>query len=345
MEHKYKIGYLGVGRGLGSHTLTNEHLERIVNTSDQWIQQRTGIKTRQILGHHESSVTLCVKAAQQALAMAGLTPDQIAYTRVGTNTYLRFPSLSALVQQELGIRDASAADLTAGCASFIFTVEDLYNQLMIDYLLRGEKKYALVIGVDIMSQVTDWTDRSTCVLFGDAAGAVIMGPVESGGILATHTRTQAEYAQLLRLDEFLKNPLDDPEQMTFQIHTKTNYPTLFMEGRKVFSVAVRTMMKDIRTVIAKYNATNDESVRLEDIEYVIPHQANLRIVAAVQEGLKLRQDQVYRAGVINYGNTSAATIPLGYVDEWNKRPGALEVDVSFGAGFASGAILRRVAEQ
>jgi len=210
--------------------------------------------------------------------------------------------------------------------------------------LRGELSYGLVIGVDGLSLVTDYTDRSTCVLFGDGAGAAIIGPVESGEILATYTRTQAQYTNLLYLDEFLSPSIDNQDEMIMKSDLETNYPFLRMDGKKTFAVAVRTMISDIRTVIDRYNKMNGERLTTKDVDFVIPHQANLRIIAAVQNGLKLQPEQVYRNGVINYGNISAATIPIGYVEEWGKRPGALEVDVAFGSGFASGAILRRVRE-
>ena len=341
MLTNYKIGIKGVGRKLPKNVLTNEHLEQMVDTSDEWICQLTGIRTRHIIGEDESILSLATAAARDALKSAGVDAWQIRYIRIGVNTHNRFPSLASYVQQDLGIDNASAADISAGCSSFIFSVEDVYNRLIADKVLRGEHNHGLVIGADALSLVTDWTNRQTCVLLGDGAGAVVIGPVQTGEILATFTRTQAQYSNLLFLDEFLSVALEDKDSMKMKHRNGTAYPVLQMEGRKVFAVAVRTMMSDIKAVIERYNRSNGGSIKLSDIEYVIPHQANLRIVAAVQEGLKLGPDQVYRDGVINYGNTSAASIPIGYVDEWGKHPGALEVDVAFGAGFASGAILRR----
>jgi len=342
MRDKLSIGYLGVGRYIPSVKLTNAHLEQMVDTSDEWIIQRTGIHTRFILGPGETMLMMAVEAAKAALAKAGLEAEQISYLQVGVNTHLRFPSLATLIQHELAMKNASAADISAGCSAFIFAVENIFNRLHTDWMLGGEKNYGLVIGVDALSVVTDWTDRSTCVLFGDGAGAVVMGPVESGPILSIYTRTQGEFADLLYLDPFLSPALEDPETVSMKHRNGSIYPFLRMEGRKVFAVAVRTMISDIRSVIDKNNRLGNKPIEVGDVQYVIPHQANLRIVSAVQEGLKLREDQVYRDGVINYGNTSAASIPIGYVDEWDKRPGALEVDVAFGSGFASGAILRRM---
>lgn len=345
MTDNAKFGFIGVGRKLPENVLTNQHLEKIVNTSDEWILQRTGIQKRHISGKNEDIVHLAVEAAKSAIDNSRIDIKQIKYIRVGVNTYLRFPSLAAVVQKELGLKNASAADISAGCSAFIFGTEDIYNRLWVDKLRRNEDNYGLVIGVDVLSHITDYTDRTTCVLFGDGAGAAVLGPVETGEILSIFTRTQAEYSDLLYLEGFLSESVVDPESMLMKSRNGTNYPFLRMEGRKVFVVAVRTMMSDIRSVIAKYNKTNNANLTIKDIDFVIPHQANLRIVSAVQEGLKLKPEQVYRDGVINYGNTSAASIPIGYVDEWGKRPGAIEVDVAFGAGFASGAILRRVKEK
>lgn len=343
MHNRIKIGYKGVGRYLPKNILTNAHLEHIVDTSDEWIRQRTGIQKRHIMDSSDSLTSMAIKASKDAIDHAGIDPSEISVIRIGVNTHLSFPSLAALVQEGLGIPDASASDISAGCAGFIYAAEDIYSRLNAEWMMSGQKSYGLAIGIDALSLVTDYTDRQTCVLFGDGAGAAIIGPVDSGEILATYTRTQGKYGDLLYLQEFLSEPLNDTERMTFRHKTTTNYPYLQMAGPKVFVVAVRTMVEDAKRVISKYNQVNGSKINLSDIEYVIPHQANLRIVSAVGDALKLPQDKVYRDGVINFGNTSAATIVLAYVDEWGKRPGALEVDVAFGAGFASGAILRRVA--
>jgi 3-oxoacyl-[acyl-carrier-protein] synthase-3 len=285
---------------------------------------------------------MSVAAAKTALKHAGIKASQIKDLRIGVNTHLRFPSLAALVQNALGIPDVTAADVSAGCSGFIFAVEEIYNRMIADYALTGKVSYGLAIGVEALSLITDWNDRSTCVLFGDGAGAVVIGPVQTGEILATHTRVQGKYSDLLYLDEFLSVPLKDPAKMTFKRRKQTVYPFLHMNGPKVFVVAVRTMMADIKEVIAKYNRSGRGNLQLSDIQFVIPHQANRRIVSAVARGLRLPPDRVYSDGVVNYGNTSAASIPIGYVDVWDKYPGALMVDVAFGAGFASGAILRRM---
>ena len=345
MPLNIKIGILGVGRYLPANVLTNRHLETMVDTSDEWITQRSGIRTRRIISPGETLTTMAAAAARAALEHAGIEAAQINNLQIGVNTHLRFPSLAALVQDALGIPAITAADISAGCSGFIFAVEEVYNRLIAEYTLTGEIGYGLAIGVDALSLITDWEDRSTCVLFGDGAGAAVIGPVQSGEILATHTRVQGKFSDLLYLDEFLSVPLENPGKMTFKSRNGTAYPFLHMAGPKVFVVAVRSMMADIKEVIAKYNRRGRDKVDLSDIQFVIPHQANLRIVSAVAEGLKLPPDRVYSDGIVNYGNTSAASIPIGYVDVWDKYPGALMVDVAFGAGFASGAILRRAPER
>jgi len=340
-DKRISIGYLGVGRYLPPNILTNAHLEKMVDTTDEWIVQRTGIRERRIMGQDETLLTMATAAAREAIARAGIDASQISDIHVGVNTHFRFPSLATMVQQELGIESATACDISAGCSAFIFSVEAIYNKLQAEWLLEGKTSYALAIGVDGLSLITDYTDRATCVLFGDGAGAVVIGPVKTGGILATSTRTQGQYTDLLFSTKLVDVALADPTTMSFHKRTGAPSPIIHMEGRKVFQVAVRSMMADIRAVIDKYNRISGESLTLGDIEYVIPHQANHRIVSAVADGLKLSHEQVYSEGVVKYGNNSAASIPIGYVDQIGKRPGALEVDVAFGAGFASGAILRR----
>lgn len=343
MSDKIRIGYLGVGRYLPDRVLSNADFEKMVDTSDEWIVQRTGIKTRHIMKSIDSLTSMGTAASRDALKHAGVDGSQISIIRVGVNTHLRFPSLASMIQNELGIENASSADISAGCAAFLFAVEEIFYHLMMEKILYGRDGYGLAVGVEALSLITDYSDRSTCVLFGDGAGAAVIGPVSSGEILATTSRTQGQYGDLLYLDPILSHPFPD-DSLELNQRDKVNYPYLHMEGRKVFQVAVRSMMADIRTVIEKYNRSNGENLTLDDIDYVIPHQANHRIVSAVGEGLKLNPDQVYSDGVINFGNTSAATIPIGMVDQWGKRPGALEVDVAFGAGFASAAVLRRVAK-
>jgi 3-oxoacyl-[acyl-carrier-protein] synthase-3 len=338
-----RIGYRGYGRWLPGKTLTNADLEQVVETSDDWIRRRTGIRERRILGPQETILQMAVAAASRALESAGITAAQIGDIRVAVNTWLRFPSLATQVQRELGAKAAAAADVSAGCAGFIYAVEEAFNKIFVEKLRHGRDLCALIVGVDALSHITDWTDRGTCVVLGDGAGAVVMGPVEEGGIEAIHTHADGRFGDLLYSDPVLECQANGSQAFT---HREQGIrPYLHMDGPRVFPVAVKTMVRDVLAVIAKYNRTHDQKIGLEDIGYVYPHQANMRIIEAVVNKLGLPPERVYSEGVVRYGNTSTASIPIGYCDNLEARtvdPAApFEIDVAFGAGFASGAILRR----
>ena len=210
----------------------------------------------------------------------------------------------------------------------------------------GRELIALVVGVDGLSYITDWTDRSTCVLLGDGAGAVVLREVPRGGILATHTRAQGEYGHLLYSDHVLRRQYSK-ESGDFSHDEMVGRPYLHMNGPKVYAIAIETMVDDVHLVIEKYNSLGEERIALSDIDYVYPHQANLRIIEQVALRLGVDLERVYTDGIVRYGNTSTASIPIGYADMRREGRRAdrdrYEIDVSFGAGFASGAILRKVA--
>ena len=338
------IGFAGIGGYVPETVVTNEDLEKIVDTSDEWIQRRTGIKTRRVLGSDETILDMAVTAARRALEDAGVEAEEIDDIRVGVNTWMRFPSLATQLQDALGASRTSASDVSAGCAGFIYAVEEAYNKILVEKVRYDRDTVALVVGVDGLSHVTDWTDRSTCVLLGDGAGAVVVKQCERGGILATHTHADGRYGDLLWSDFVLESQANgSPRNFT---HEKQGpRPYLHMDGRKVYGIAVETMVNDVRSVIEKYNRSFGETLTVDDIDYFYPHQANLRILEMVAKRLKLPNEKVYTAGVVKFGNTSTASIPLGYWDnrEQFESPGdRLEIDVAFGSGFASGAILRRV---
>ncbi len=339
---RLRIGYLGYGSYLPSLVLTNEDLERIVDTSDEWIQQRTGIQTRRILSRQETLLEMAVEASRRAINDAGLHPSDIGDIRVGVNTWNRFPSLATQVQKELKIHGSSASDVSAGCSGFIYSVEDAYNKIVVEKMQYGRDLKALVLGVDALSLVTDWTDRATCVLLADGAGAVVMGETGDNEILATYTEAEGKYGDLLYLDEFLESQLVSEDRIIFSNERHIHRPYLRMEGKRVFPVAVRTMSGNVNKVIERYNESpGRQPISLTDIEYVFPHQANLRIITSIAEYMGLPMENVYTAGIKKYGNNSAASIPIGYVDTKGQVNGKLVIDVAFGAGFASGAILRR----
>jgi 3-oxoacyl-[acyl-carrier-protein] synthase III len=340
------IGYLGYGCHLPAAVLTNADLEQIVDTSDAWIERRTGIRERRILARGETILDMAVAASRQALADAGVEPEQLGEIRVAVNTWLRFPSLATQLQRALGAHAAAAADVAAGCAGFIYGVEDVHNKLLIEKARYGHDLYGLVVGVEGLSHITDWTDRSTCVLLGDGAGAVVMGQTRDAGIEATYTHADGRHGDLLYSD-FVVECQRCSERENFFVHgVRGVRPYLRMDGPKVFPIAVKSMVHDILAVIDKYNRAHETHIEVEDIDYFFPHQANLRIIEAAAKRLDIPLAKMYTNGVVRYGNTSTASIPIGYCEtreRTNGRSGAhLEIDVAFGAGFASGAILRRL---
>jgi 3-oxoacyl-[acyl-carrier-protein] synthase-3 len=339
------IGYRGYGCYLPARVLTNADLERIVQTSDAWIQRRTGIRERRILASDETILGMALAAARRALDDAGVEPRQIADIRVAVNTWMRFPSLATQLQRELGAEQAAAADVSAGCAGFIYAVEEAFNKLVVEKSLYRRDLLALVVGVDGLSHITDWTDRTTCALLGDGAGAVVMGETDEGCIAAIHTHADGRHGDLLYSDGVLGCQASPSEERLFLHAEEGVRPYLHMDGPKVYPIAVRTMVNDILAVIDKFNGAGELRIGLADIGYVYPHQANLRIIEAVARKLGLAMENVYTHGIVHYGNTSTASIPIGYCDNRgavNGRPGArFEIDVAFGAGFASGAVLRQ----
>lgn len=340
-----RIGLAGIGGYLPPTVLTNADLERVVDTSDEWIRRRTGIETRRILGKDETILDMAVRASVQALDDAGVSATDLDDIRVGVNTWMRFPSLATQLQDALGAPHASASDVSAGCAGYVYAVEEAFNKILVEKVSYGRDTVALVVGVDGLSHITNWTDRQTCVLLGDGAGAVVLRQVDRGEILAIHTHADGRHGGLLWSDEVLANQSNgSPKDFVHEQQGPRSY--LHMDGRKVFVAAVETMVDDIRTVIAKHNRGSGADVTVDDIDYFYPHQANLRILEAVAKRLRVPASKVYTDGIVKYGNTSAASIPLGYCDDHERFRSPrerLEIDVAFGAGFASGAILRRVA--
>ncbi len=322
--------------------MSNADLERFVDTSDEWIRRRTGVRSRHVLDGQESILDMAVKASQMALDRAGLAATDIDDIRVAVNTWLRIPSLATALQQAIGARHASASDVSAGCAGFVYAVEEGWHKIHAERSMYGRKTRALVVGVDGLSHITDWTDRSTCVLLGDGAGAVVLGEVEEGAILATHTHADGRYGHLLFSEP--PNGYEAPSGGAPSIGAGGPQQLLRMDGRRVFVAAVETMVFDATRVLEKYRLASGRTIGVGDLDYIYPHQANLRIIEMVAQRLGVPIERVYRDGIARYGNTSAASIPLGYEDARAREDDGdgpwLEMDVAFGAGFASGAILR-----
>lgn len=315
----------GTGSYLPARVLSNQDLERIVDTSDRWIQERTGIRERHIAADHETCGDMATVAAQRALDAAGLAATDIDLIIVGTATPDQiFPSTACLVQHRLGAGPGAIAfDIGAACSGFIFGL-DLAHR----YIRGDGAQRALVIGSETLSRVLDWTDRSTCVLFGDGAGAVVLEAAEAPGVLSTHIHSDGGQEPLLNVPWGISQG--------YQALDGIN-GTIKMRGNEVFKVAVRTL----GAVVDETLATNN--LERTDIDWLVPHQANIRIIAATARKLEMSMDQVV-VTVDRHGNTSAASIPLAL--DTAVRDGRIQADdtlllEAFGAGFTWGAALVR----
>lgn len=314
--------------GWGFHTparvMTNADLERLVETSDQWITERTGIKERRIAGEGETTSTLATVAAQRALARARMKASDVELVVVGTATpdYL-FPATACLVQSAIGATRAGAFDVSAACTSFVSALAVANGMI-----LGGAVRNALVIGAETLSRVVDWTDRSTCVLFGDGAGAVLLEASNASvGIESTILHGDGSKGELLWVPGGGSRHPASKESLEQRLHF------IKMKGNEVFKLAVRSMADASEEAIAAAN------LRPEDIALVIPHQANMRIIEAVAKRLKFPMDRVF-TNVHRYGNTSAASIPIALceaVEEGRLRRGDKILFAAFGGGFTWGA--------
>ncbi|RLA01634.1 MAG: 3-oxoacyl-ACP synthase, partial [Gammaproteobacteria bacterium] len=261
---------VGTGSYLPEKVLSNHDLEKMVETSDQWIQDRTGIKKRHIVADNETTTDLAFNAAERAIEAAGISNDDIDLIIVATTTPTRiFPSTAALVQQKLNISGCPAFDVQAVCTGFIYalTVAD-------KFIKSGSVKNALVIGAESLSRIVDWTDRNTCVLFGDGAGAVVLQASEEAGILSTHIHSDGNYNELLSVPT-------GPGSVESELS-----PYIEMKGNDVFKVAVRTLSSIVDETLAANNLSK------HDVDWLIPHQANIRIIQATAKKLSMSMDHV-----------------------------------------------------
>ncbi len=318
---------IGTGSALPRRVLSNAELEEMVETTDEWITTRTGIKTRHIAGAGEETSLLASRAAANALAMAGLSAAEIDMIVVGTISCEKtMPSCACLVQKELGAVNAFAFDVNAACSGFLYSL-DIADK----YLRHNPSLKVLVIGAENLSARTNWQDRNTCVLFGDGAGAcVVTGGGEGRGLLASQLYADGRLWELLHMDSARSLNPD-------LAGSASEGPFIRMSGRDVFRYAVRAMADAIGSVLRK------EEVGIEEIALVVPHQANIRILKSLAEHLGLPFEKVY-VNVHKYGNTSAATVPIA-LDEANRegrlRNGDLLLITTFGGGFTWGAALIR----
>ena len=310
----------GTGSYLPEKALSNHDLEKMVETSDQWITDRTGIKKRHILADDETTTDLAFYAAEKAIEAAGINNNDIDLIIVATTTPTRvFPSTAALVQDKLNIRTGCPAfDIQAVCTGFVYalTVAD-------KFIKSGSAKNVLVIGAEAMSRIVDWTDRNTCVLFGDGAGAVVLQASEETGILSTHIHCDGKFNELLTVPVGPGSIKSDTEAC------------VTMQGNDVFKVAVRTLSTIVDETLAANNLDK------HDIDWLIPHQANIRIISATAKKLDMSMDHVV-VTVHEHGNTSSASIPLALdtaVRDGRIQRGETLLLEAFGGGFTWGSAL------
>ncbi len=310
---------VGWGKYVPQYRRTNDEIATMVDTSDEWISTRTGIKERRIAAQHESTATLAIRAAEAALQVANVAPEELDLIIVATATPEHlFPATACLVQDDLGADRAGAFDLSAACSGFIYGVS-----LASQAIQTGAIDKALVIGSETLSRFVDWGDRETCILFGDGAGAVVLaGRNERGGVLSSTMRADGSGGELLSL------PAGGSRHPASWETLANNQHTIKMQGREVFRFATRVMADASRVVVEQAGWT------LDDVTLVIPHQANSRIIQTATRRLKLPEEKVY-VNLDRYGNTSSASIPIALceaIDEGLVKPGDNLVLVGFGAG-------------
>jgi 3-oxoacyl-[acyl-carrier-protein] synthase-3 len=311
----------GTGSYLPPKILTNADLAKLVDTSDEWIRERTGIRQRHI-AEGEGTCDLAEHAARAAIDAAGLAPEDIDLIVLGTTTPDRvYPATACQLQARLGALGCPAFDVQAVCTGFVYALG-----IAEKFVRTGSAKRALVIGADVHSKLLDWTDRGTCVLFGDGAGAVVIEPSEEPGIISTHLHADGSYEHLLYVDGSVADGYDNPSQRA--AHVK-------MQGNEVFKRAVRTLGQIVTDTLGGSGMTQD------DIDWLIPHQANKRIIDATAKKLKMPLERVV-VTVETHGNTSAASVPLALdtaVRDGRIQRGDILLLEAFGGGFTWGSAL------
>ena len=314
----------GTGSYLPEKVLTNHDLEKMMDTSDAWIQERTGIKRRHIAADGEATSDLALAAANHALGMAGISAEDINLIIVATTTPDKvFPGVACIVQRQLGVRGCGAFDVQAACSGFVYGL-DLADR----YIRTGAAKNVLVIGAETLSRLTNWEDRTTAVLFGDGAGAVVLQEADEPGILSTHIHADGQYEDLLQVPQGISNGYDA---------TRAGEAFIQMNGNAVFRRAVATLDSIARETLDKNN------IDKHDLDWFVPHQANMRIISAAAKKLDMPMERVI-VTVHEHANTSAASIPLALdvaVRDGRIKRGELLLFEAFGAGFTWGSTLLR----
>jgi 3-oxoacyl-[acyl-carrier-protein] synthase III len=314
-----RISITGLGCHVPERVLSNDELAQLVDTNDEWIVSRTGIRERRIAAEDEALTDICLPAARRALEMAGVDPASIDLLIVATVTPdMAFPSSSALLADTLGMPDAAAYDLSAGCTGFVYAIAQAHGMLS-----GGLAKRALVIGGDVLSKILDWTDRSTLVLFGDGAGAVVMETVEDGGFLGFELGADGGGGSNLWLPGSGSRRFEDPDRF------------VKMNGREVFKFATRVMVTSADAILTECEKT------VEDVDVYVPHQANVRIIDHAARKLGFPEEKTI-VNVQKYGNTSSGSIPLALADAADDgllKPGKLVLLTGMGAGLTWGSAL------
>lgn len=316
---------VGTGSYLPPKVVTNADLEKIVDTSDEWIRSRTGIERRHVVAENETTCDLAEQAARRAMQAAGVTPQDIDLLVIGTTTPDQiFPNVGCLLQARLGIKGPPAIQVEAACSSFIYalSIADKFMRL-------GEAKCALVIGAECLTRLIDWNDRGTCVLFGDGAGAVILKPSAQPGVISTHLHANGEYADLLYY------PTGPSKKHNPSVTCQT---AIQMKGSEVFKVAVNSLSSIVDETLAA------NGLEKSAIDWLVPHQANMRIIQAIAKKLDLPMERVI-VTIQDQGNTSAASVPLALdtgIRDGRIKPGSLLLLEAFGGGFTWGSALIRI---
>lgn len=315
---------VGTGSYLPERVVTNADIEKLVETSDEWIRERTGIRERRVAAEGQTTGDLAEIAARRAMEAAGVEAGEIDLLIVGTTTPdLVFPSTACLVQARLGANGCAAFDVNAACSGFIYALS------MADKFVRsGQSKCALVIGSETLTRMLDWNDRSTCVLFGDGAGAVVLKPSEEAGILSTHLHADGGYRELLH----------NPVGVSVGFRDEPNFGVrVIMRGNDLFKVAVRALARTAE------EALEANGLDKHDLDWLVPHQANLRIITATAKHLDLPMDKVI-VTVDRHGNTSSGSVPLALdeaVRDGRIQRGQLLLMEAFGGGITWGSALLR----
>ncbi len=312
----------GTGGFLPAKTLTNADLEKMVETSDQWIVDRTGIRERHVASEGETTCDLAEQASRQAIEAAGIDKNEIDLIIVATTTPDRvFPSTACLLQERLDIHGGAAFDVQAVCTGFVYALG-----IADKFIRTGAARHALVVGAETLSRIVDWKDRTTCVLFGDGAGAVVISADSKPGILNSHLHADGQYKELLTVPSGISQGYD---------RVRNNQAFVQMQGNEVFKVAVNTLGRIVDETLEKNGLTK------KDITWLVPHQANNRIIAATAKKLDMAMDRVV-VTVDRHGNTSAASIPLAFneaVRDGRIKRGDTVLMEAFGGGFTWGSVL------